>query len=90
MKKITRSINVTTVKAVFANIEDMTIVEKNVVVVGECEKEIKKELESQGELDGLKFVAEKARQTENRLYEMTEEDFVLHGSYVGDGRLANK
>lgn len=90
MKKITRSVNVVTVKAMFVNVGEKSIVETTVTVVGDNEKAIKSELDKYATENGLALVAETGRTVENKLYEMTEAEFVKHGTCTGTGRLADK
>mgnify|MGYP003292307897 CR=1 FL=1 len=90
MKKITRSINVVTVKAMFVNVTEKTITETSVTVVGDNDKAIKSQLAKYAQDNGLALVTETERTVENKLYEMTEADFVKHGTCVGTGRLADK
>ena len=90
MKKITRSINVVTVNAMFVSVAEKAISEMTVQVVGDNEKAIQVELEKHATANGLKFVAETSRTVENKLYEMTESDFVKYGTCIGIGRLADK
>ena len=90
MKKITRSINVTTITAMMVNIETKSVEDHLITVIGTNDKDIKKQVEAFERSMGLKFVAETSRTVENRLYEMCEADFVTYGTYVGDGRLTDK
>ena len=90
MKKITRSINVVTINAMFVSVAEKAITELTIQVVGDNEKAIQTELKKQAEANGLKFVAETSRSVENKLYEMTEADFVKYGTCTGTGRLADK
>ncbi len=90
MKKITRSINVVTVNAMFVSLAEKAIKETSVQVVGDNEKAIQTELTKYADENGLKFVAETSRTVENKLFEMSEADFVKYGTCTGTGRLADK
>ena len=90
MKKITRSINVVTVKAMFVNVAEKSIIETTVTVVGDNDKAISNELAKYASDNGLALVTETERTVENKLFEMSEADFVKYGTCVGTGRLADK
>ena len=90
MKKITRSINVVTVKAMFVNVTEKTITETSVTVVGDNDKAINAQLAKYAQDNGLALVTETERTVENKLFEMSEADFVKYGTCTGTGRLADK
>lgn len=79
-KMVTRTIVRTSVKAMFVDIAEKTIVESTFILTGEQdEKTALKELEKIVDANALKPVSIISMDTDEILYGMTEKDFVTFG-----------